>query len=62
MEGPKAMAEESPANLTLDDQDVPAHECFPIPPLALEGCLMILRYMGGLKMVDQHFLENSFGA
>lgn len=41
VEGPKAMAEESPADLTLDDQDGPAHECFPIPPLALEGCLMI---------------------
>lgn len=55
------MAEESPANLTLDDQDGPTHERFPVSPLALEGCLMILRCMGGLKTVDQHFLENSFG-
>lgn len=61
MEDLKAVAEESPANLTLVVQDGPAHKHFPIPSLALECCLMILRCMGVLKMVSQHFLENSFG-
>lgn len=43
VEGLKAMAEESPASLTLADQDGSAHERFPIPPLALGCCLMVLR-------------------
>jgi len=62
VEGLKAMTEQSPANLTLDDQDRLAHECFPIPLLALGCCLIVLRCMGGLKMVNDHLLENSSGA
>lgn len=53
LEGLKAVAEESPANLTLGDQDGPAHPSF--------GFGVLLDGVHGSSEDGQHFLENSFG-